>query len=140
MKYLISVKNWFLRRNWFIKLWIILIIFGFVVSLFNNKTHYNSLSVGDCVTESFSYAFVESIDTEGITPTEYNVVKCNDPLANARVLYIDNNMSEQSDWTKSDWSFYAEANCPEPWTVYTYPTNWITKGFMCWQQLIKSTT
>lgn len=129
MRVLTSIWYWFLRRHWFIKLWIVLIIIGSISSIFDKSVSNDSLSVGDCVVDAGGLPTINS--TTSITaPTSFEIVKCSNPKASAKVLYIEE-MYKQ-DWTDTQWENYALSKCPEMSTSFTYPKGLLTNRFTCW--------
>lgn len=129
MKALTAIWQWFLRRHWFIKIWIVLIIVGTIGSAFDNSVDNNSLSIGDCVV---SAGISPTADMQGTVsaPTSFEVVDCADPEAAAKVLYIKE-MYKQ-DWTDAQWEAYAIQQCPELTTSFTFPKGLISDRFTCW--------
>ena len=128
MNILMKIWQWFLRRNWFIKIWIILILIGSIISIFDKSVDNDSLSVGDCVVDAGGLPINPT--THITAPTSFEIVKCSNPKASAKVLYIEE-MYKQ-DWTDTQWENYALSNCPEMSTSYTYPEGGLSNRFTCW--------
>jgi hypothetical protein len=128
MKALTSIWQWFLRRHWFIKIWIVLIIISAIGSAFDNSVDDNSLSIGDCVVSAG--VFPVDVSSSVSAPTSFEVVECADSRATAKVKYIEE-MYKQN-WTYQQWQSYAELHCPEASTSFTYPAGGISDRFTCW--------
>ena len=128
MRVLTSIWYWFLRRHWFIKLWIVLIIIGSISSIFDKSVSNDSLSVGDCVVDAGSFPVLTESAINA--PTSFEIVDCSDVRATAKVKYVKE-MYKQ-DWTTLQWQSYAEQQCPELYTSFTYPVGLISDKFTCW--------
>jgi len=128
MKALNAIWRWYLRRNWFVKIWIVLIIIGAIGSILDKSVSNDSLSVGDCVID----AGILPVSTESSVnaPTSFEIVDCSDVRATAKVKYIEE-MYKQ-DWTTLQWESYAEQQCPGLYTSFTYPVGSISNRFTCW--------
>jgi hypothetical protein len=129
MRVLTSIWYWFLRRHWFIKLWIVLIIIGSISSIFDNSVDNDSLSTGDCVVDA-GIIPTANMQNSVSAPTSFEVVDCVDPRATAKVMDIKE-MYKQ-DCTDKQWEAYANQHCPEMSTSFTYPKGLISDRFTCW--------
>jgi hypothetical protein len=129
MRVLTAIWQWFLRRHWFIKIWIVLIIISAIGSAFSNSVDNNSLSIGDCVVDA-GIIPTANMENSVSAPTSFEVVDCMDPRATAKVLHIKE-MYKQ-DWTDKQWQNYAGRQCPEMTTSFTYPKGLISDRFTCW--------
>jgi hypothetical protein len=128
MKALNAIWQWYLRRNWFVKIWIVLIIISAIGSSFDNSVSPDTLETGDCVVDAGGPVAADAFIN---APTSYEIIKCSDAKATAKVLYIKE-MYKQ-DWTDKQWQSYAEMTCPSASTSFVYPVSGLIAGnFICW--------